>query len=165
VFTLLSKYIVLRFKTLNILVNIVFKLHCQMIYLTRRERFSAAHRMFRQDWSDERNQEVFGKCSNPNWHGHNYILWVTVKGEPSDNHGFVMNASILKEIILNKIVSKLDHKNINIEVDFMKGKITTTENLAVAVWNELKPDIEKEGAQLHCIKIEETENNFIEYYG
>jgi 6-pyruvoyltetrahydropterin/6-carboxytetrahydropterin synthase len=76
-----------------------------------------------------------------------------------------MNASILKEIILNKIVSKLDHKNINIEVDFMKGKITTTENLAVAVWNELKPDIEKEGAQLHCIKIEETENNFIEYYG
>jgi 6-pyruvoyltetrahydropterin/6-carboxytetrahydropterin synthase len=136
-----------------------------MIYLTRRERFSAAHRMFRQDWSDEKNLEVFGKCSNPNWHGHNYILWVTVKGEPSVDHGFVLNANILKEIILKKVINKLDHKNINTEVDFMKGEIATTENLAVAVWNELKPEIEKEGALLHCIKIEETENNYIEYYG
>jgi 6-pyruvoyltetrahydropterin/6-carboxytetrahydropterin synthase len=136
-----------------------------MIYLTRRERFSAAHRMFRQDWSDEKNMEVFGKCSNPNWHGHNYILWVTVKGEPSDNNGFVMNANILKEIILKKVITKLDHKNINTEVDFMRGKIATTENLAIAVWIELKTEIEKEGARLHCIKIEETENNFIEYYG
>jgi 6-pyruvoyltetrahydropterin/6-carboxytetrahydropterin synthase len=136
-----------------------------MIYLTRRERFSAAHRMFRQDWSDEKNLEVFGKCSNPNWHGHNYILWVTVKGEPSADHGFVLNANTLKEIILKKVINKLDHKNINTEVDFMKGKIATTENLAVAVWNELKREIEKEGAFLHCIKIEETENNYIEYYG
>ncbi len=136
-----------------------------MIYLTRRERFSAAHRMFRQDWSDERNLEVFGKCSNPNWHGHNYIMWVTVKGEPDADHGFVLNANTLKEIILKNVVNKLDHKNINTEVDFMKGKIATTENLAVAVWNELKADIEKEGALLHCIKIEETENNCIEYYG
>jgi 6-pyruvoyltetrahydropterin/6-carboxytetrahydropterin synthase len=136
-----------------------------MIYLSRRERFSAAHRMFRQDWSDEKNMEVFGKCSNPNWHGHNYILWVTVKGEPSDNNGFVMNANILKEIILKKVITKLDHKNINTEVDFMRGKIATTENLAIAVWNELKTEIEEEGAQLHCIKIEETENNFVKYYG
>jgi 6-pyruvoyltetrahydropterin/6-carboxytetrahydropterin synthase len=136
-----------------------------MIYLTRRERFSAAHRMFRQDWSEEKNREVFGKCSNPNWHGHNYILWVTVKGEPSDDHGFVMNINILKKIILEKVIEKLDHRNINLEVSFMKGRIATTENLAVAVWNELKPAIEKEGAFLHCVKIEETENNFIEYYG
>jgi 6-pyruvoyltetrahydropterin/6-carboxytetrahydropterin synthase len=136
-----------------------------MIYLTRRERFSAAHRMFRQDWSDEKNMEVFGKCSNPNWHGHNYILWVTVKGEPSDNNGFVMNANILKEIIVKKVITKLDHKNINTEVDFMRGKIATTENLAIAVWNELKTEIDQEGAHLHCIKIEETENNFVEYYG
>jgi 6-pyruvoyltetrahydropterin/6-carboxytetrahydropterin synthase len=136
-----------------------------MIYLTRRERFSAAHRMFRQDWSDEQNREVFGKCSNPNWHGHNYILWVTIKGEPSVNHGFVMNITILKNIIQEKVIQKLDHLNMNLDVDFMKGKIATTENLAVAVWNELKPAIEKEGAQLHCIKIEETENNCIEYYG
>jgi 6-pyruvoyltetrahydropterin/6-carboxytetrahydropterin synthase len=136
-----------------------------MIYLTRRERFSAAHRMFRQDWSEEKNREVFGKCSNPNWHGHNYILWVTVKGEPSDEHGFVMNISILKKIINEKVIEKVDHRNINLDVDFMKGRIATTENLAVAIWDELKPDIEKGGALLHCVKIEETENNFIEYYG
>jgi len=136
-----------------------------MIYLTRRERFSAAHRMFRQDWSDDKNREVYGKCSNPNWHGHNYVLWVTVKGETSDNHGFVINANILKEIILKKVIDKLDHRNMNLEVDFMAGKIATTENLAIAVWDELKPDIEKVGAHLHCVKIEETENNYIEYYG
>ena len=144
---------------------IVFKTHCDMIYLTRRERFSAAHRMFRQDWSDEKNREVFGKCSNPNWHGHNYVLWVTVKGEPSDNHGFVINIDILKKIIQDKIIMKIDHRNMNIEVEFMKGKIATTENLAIAIWNELKQPVEKEGAKLHCIKIEETENNMIEYYG
>ena len=136
-----------------------------MIYLTRRERFCAAHRMFRPDWSDDKNKEVFGKCSNPNWHGHNYVLWVTIKGEPSGENGFVLNMNSLKEIILDKVISKLDHKNINIEVDFMKGKIATTENLALSIWNELKTPVEKEGAQLHCIKIEETENNSIEYYG
>lgn len=136
-----------------------------MIYLTRRERFCAAHRMFRQDWSDEVNKEVFGKCSNPNWHGHNYVLWVTIKGEPSAEHGFVMNINDLKQIILDNVVNKIDHKNINLEVDFMKGKIATTESLAVAIWDELKPSIEKEGAILHCVKIEETENNSIEYYG
>ena len=136
-----------------------------MIYMTRRERFCAAHRMFRQDWSDEVNKEVFGKCSNPNWHGHNYVLWVTIKGEPSGEHGFVMNINVLKQIILDCVVNKIDHKNINLEVDFMKGKIATTENLAVAIWDELKPSIEKEGAILHCVKIEETENNSIEYYG
>jgi 6-pyruvoyltetrahydropterin/6-carboxytetrahydropterin synthase len=135
-----------------------------MIYLTRRERFCAAHRMFRQDWSDEQNQKVFGKCSNPNWHGHNYILWVTIKGEPS-SHGFVMNINLLKQIILDKVINKIDHKNINLEVEFMAGKVATTENLAVAIWNELKQQIENEGALLHCIKIEETENNSIEYYG
>jgi 6-pyruvoyltetrahydropterin/6-carboxytetrahydropterin synthase len=136
-----------------------------MIYLTRRERFSAAHRMFRPDWSDEKNREIFGKCSNPNWHGHNYILWITIKGEPSEDHGFVMNINILKKIVQEKIIDKLDHKNINLDVDFMKGRIATTENLAVAIWEELKNAIENEGAYLHCIKIEETENNSIEYYG
>lgn len=136
-----------------------------MIYLTRRERFSAAHRMFRKDLTDEENLKIFGKCSNPNWHGHNYILWVTIKGEPSKEHGFVMNINILKQIILEKVINKIDHKNINLEVDFMKGKIATTENLAVAIWNELSPFVEKENASLHCIKIEETENNSIEYYG
>jgi 6-pyruvoyltetrahydropterin/6-carboxytetrahydropterin synthase len=136
-----------------------------MIYLTRRERFSAAHRMFRADWSDEENQKIFGKCSNPNWHGHNYVLWVTVKGEQSKENGFVMNINILKQIINVRVIEKVDHKNLNQDVEFMSGKITTTENLAVAIWNELKPDIERKGVKLHCIKIEETENNSIEYYG
>jgi 6-pyruvoyltetrahydropterin/6-carboxytetrahydropterin synthase len=136
-----------------------------MIYLTRRERFSAAHRMFRQDWTDEKNLKVFGKCSNPNWHGHNYVLYVTVKGEISQDQDFVININILKRIIQEKIIEKIDHKNINLDVDFMKGKITSTENLTIAIWNELKPSIEKEGILLHSVKIEETENNSIEYYG
>ncbi len=136
-----------------------------MIYLTRRERFCAAHRMYRQDWSDEDNQKVFGKCSNPNWHGHNYVLWVTVKGELLRELGFVMNMNILKQIIIENVINKIDHKNINLEVDFMNGRIATTENIAIAIWDALKPLIAKEGAALHCIKLEETENNSIEYYG
>jgi 6-pyruvoyltetrahydropterin/6-carboxytetrahydropterin synthase len=147
------------------LVNIVKRKPCQMIYLTRRERFSAAHRMYRTDWSDEKNQKIFGKCSNPNWHGHNYIIYITIKGEPKPEHGFVININILKQIIKDKVIDKVDHKNLNLDVDFMKGKITTTENLAMAIWNELKLSIEREGAFLHCVKIAETENNSIEYYG
>jgi 6-pyruvoyltetrahydropterin/6-carboxytetrahydropterin synthase len=136
-----------------------------MIYITRRERFCAAHRMYRPDWTDEKNREVFGKCSNPSWHGHNYVLWVTVKGELSEEHGFVMNINMLKQIINDRIVSKIDHMNLNLEVGFMKDKIATTENLAVAIWNELREPVSERGAELHCIKIEETENNSVEYYG
>jgi 6-pyruvoyltetrahydropterin/6-carboxytetrahydropterin synthase len=136
-----------------------------MIYLTRRERFSAAHRLFRTDLSDEENQKIFGKCSNPSWHGHNYVLWVTVKGEPSTENGYVMNINILKKIIQDKVIDKIDHKNINLDVDFMKGRLAATENLVLAIWDELKPYIENEGAILHCVKIDETENNSIEYYG
>lgn len=136
-----------------------------MIYITRRERFSAAHRMYREGWSDEENLKVFGKCSNPNWHGHNYTLYVTVKGDISEEFGFFINLSTLKRIIKERIIDKVDHKNLNLEVSFMQGKIATTENLAIAIWNELKPAVEREGAFLHCIKICETENNSIEYYG
>ena len=136
-----------------------------MIYITRRERFSAAHRMYRKEWTDEKNLRVFGKCSNPNWHGHNYVLYVTVKGEPADDLGFFININSLKQIIKEKIIDKIDHKNLNVEVGFMQGRIATTENLAIAIWDELKPAVEKEGAALHCIKVEETENNSIEYYG
>lgn len=136
-----------------------------MIFVTRRERFSAAHRMYREEWSDEQNLRVFGKCSNPNWHGHNYVLFVTIKGEPSEETGFFMNINKLKEIIKGRVIDKIDHKNINTEVDFMKGKIATTENLAKAIWNELKNVVEEEGASLHCVKVTETENNSIEYYG
>lgn len=136
-----------------------------MIYLTRRERFSAAHRMFRQEWTDEENLKVFGKCSNPNWHGHNYVLYITIRGEISGENGFVMNMNELKKIIREHVIDKIDHKNLNTEVDFMRDKIATTENLALSVWNVLRPFIEETGAFLHCIRIEETENNSVEYYG
>ena len=136
-----------------------------MIYITRREQFCSAHRMYRKDWSDKDNLKVFGKCSNPNWHGHNYVLHVTVKGEIPEETGFFINLSRLKEIIKDKIIDKVDHKNLNLEVGFMSGRIATTENLAMAIWNELKPALENEGAMLHCVKIGETENNSIEYYG
>ena len=136
-----------------------------MIYITRRERFNAAHRLFRKEWSDEKNLKVFGNCSNPNWHGHNYVLYVTIKGEVRSKLGYLTDLKKLSKLIQEHIISKVDHKNINLEVDFMKGKIATTENLAVAIWNELKSLIKEEGAILHCIKIEETENNSIEYYG
>jgi 6-pyruvoyltetrahydropterin/6-carboxytetrahydropterin synthase len=121
--------------------------------------------MFRPEWSDEENYKVFGKCSNPNWHGHNYILFVTVKGEISAINGFVINMNILKQIIKEKVIDLVDHRNLNLDVDFMKGEIATTENLAISIWTQLKGPVEKAGAQLHCVRIEETENNSIEYYG
>jgi 6-pyruvoyltetrahydropterin/6-carboxytetrahydropterin synthase len=136
-----------------------------MIYLTRKERFSSAHRMFKPEWSDEENMKVFGKCSNPNWHGHNYVIYVTVRGEVNAETGFVINMNILKQIIKDRIIDRVDHKNLNLDVDFMKNRIATTENLAKAIWEELADSIRKEGAELHCVRIEETENNSIEYYG
>ncbi|MBV2245985.1 MAG: 6-carboxytetrahydropterin synthase [Lentimicrobium sp.] len=136
-----------------------------MIYITRKEHFNAAHRLFRADYSDEKNLEVFGKCSNPNWHGHNYELFVTVKGEPDPETGFVMNLRTLSEIMLNRVIDKLDHKNVNLEVDFMAGKLASTENLAVAIWHQLEEPVSQTGAKLHCVKLFETERNFVEYYG
>jgi len=136
-----------------------------MIYITRRERFNAAHKLARPDWSDEKNLEVFGKCSNPNWHGHNYELFVTVKGPINPKTGFLIDLRVLKEIIRTYATDKLDHKNVNLDVDFMQGKMASTEVLAVEIFNQLKPHIEAEGAQLHKIKLVETENNFVEYFG
>ena len=136
-----------------------------MIYLTRREPFSAAHRMFRPDLTDEENMILYGKCSNPLWHGHNYVLKVTVTGETDTVTGYFMNATRLKEIMTERIIEKLDHKNMNLETDFMAGKVATTENLAMAIWDELKYPLLAEGATLHCVTIEETENNYVEYYG
>lgn len=136
-----------------------------MIYITRRERFTAAHRLFKEEYSDEENMEVFGKCSNPNWHGHNYQLFVTVKGEINPETGFLINLVDLKNIIREKIIAKVDHKNLNLEVDFLDGKFTSTEVIAVAIWKELENSIEQMGADLHCVKISETENNSVEYYG
>lgn len=136
-----------------------------MIYLTRRERFNAAHRLFRKDWSDEKNAEIFGKCSNPNWHGHNYILYVTVKGESNPETGFVANLKDISSIIKKRIIDKIDHKNLNLEVEFLQDKIISTENIAMSIWDELIHPIKSLGCELHCIKLVETENNFVEYYG
>jgi 6-pyruvoyltetrahydropterin/6-carboxytetrahydropterin synthase len=136
-----------------------------MIYITRRERFNAAHRLFKPEYSDEKNLQVFGKCSNPNWHGHNYTLFVTVKGEVNPDTGFLVNLKELSAFIEKRVIEKLDHRNINLEVDFMAGKLASTENLAIAIWNELSEGITSMGATLHSIKIYETENNFVEYLG
>jgi len=136
-----------------------------MVFITRKERFNAAHRLFRPEYSDEQNLKVFGKCSNPNWHGHNYTLLVTVKGELSKETGFVANLKELSRIINEKVILPLDHRNINLEVDFMKGKLASTENLAIAIWQELEGEIAGLGAALHCIRVEETENNMAEYFG
>ena len=136
-----------------------------MIYITRRERFNAAHRLFKPEFSDEQNLEVFGKCSNPNWHGHNYTLYVTVKGDVNPDTGFLVNLKDLSALIDLKVIEKLDHRNINLEVDFMSGKLASTENLAIGIWNELSDSITLMGATLHSVKLYETENNFVEYFG
>jgi 6-pyruvoyltetrahydropterin/6-carboxytetrahydropterin synthase len=136
-----------------------------MVFITRKERFNAAHRLFRPEYSDEQNLKVFGKCSNPNWHGHNYTLLVTVKGEVNKETGFVANLKELSRIINEKVILQLDHRNINLEVAFMNGKLASTENLAISIWQELEGEIAGLGAALHCVRVEETENNMAEYFG
>jgi 6-pyruvoyltetrahydropterin/6-carboxytetrahydropterin synthase len=136
-----------------------------MIYIQRREQFCAAHKLWNEKWDAQKNAEVFGKCSNPNYHGHNFELLVTVKGEIDPETGFVMNLFDLKKIIKTHITDKIDHKNLNLDVDFMEGKLTSAENLAVEIWKILQPIIAGRGAALHCVRLGETENNIIEYYG
>jgi 6-pyruvoyltetrahydropterin/6-carboxytetrahydropterin synthase len=136
-----------------------------MIYITRKASFNAAHKLSRPDWSLDKNKEVFGKCSNPNWHGHNYELYVTVKGEVNPETGFLVDLKWLKDITNTYVVDKIDHMNLNLDVDFMQGKLASTENLVIAVWDILQPHIQGAGAALHSVKIYETENNFVEYFG
>lgn len=136
-----------------------------MIYITRKESFNAAHKLARKDWSDEQNLAVYGKCANPNWHGHNYELYVTVKGEINPETGFLVDLKWMKKVINENVVDKLDHKNLNLDVDFMKDQLASTENLAIAIWDILMPLIQEGGAILHSIKLYETENNFVEYFG
>jgi 6-pyruvoyltetrahydropterin/6-carboxytetrahydropterin synthase len=133
------------------------------VYLTRRETFAAAHRLFKPELSDKENFELFGKCSNPNWHGHNYTLEVTVVGEVDSSTGFVLDIKKLKEIILENVISKVDHKNLNLDTDFMKGIIPTSENITVAIWNQLVDKVP--GGKLYSVKLYETENNYFEYKG
>ena len=136
-----------------------------MVYITRKETFTAAHKLFRAEWSNEKNLEVFGKCANPNWHGHNYNLFVTVKGEINPDTSFVANLSDVSKIINEKVISIVDHKNLNLDVDFMKEILPSTENLAVAIWKQVEQPLNSLGCKLHCIKIRETEKNFVEYFG
>jgi len=135
------------------------------IYITRRETFNAAHKLRRDDWSDEENEKIFGKCSNQNWHGHNFELFVTVKGLPSKDTGFVINLKELGDILKKGVIEKLDHKNINLDVDFMSGKMSSTENLVIGIWEQIEKDILNLGGELAKIKLVETENNFVEYFG
>lgn len=134
-----------------------------MVFITRRETFAAAHRLFNPKYSDQENAKIFGKCSNPNWHGHNYVLEVVVAGQPDSDTGFVMNIAELKEIIKTNVLSKVDHKNLNTETEFMKGIIPSTENLTIAIWKELVDKIPS--GKLYAVKLSETENNFFEYRG
>ncbi len=137
-----------------------------MVYLTRVEHFNAAHKLENPNWSKEQNKAAFDKCANENWHGHNYELHVTIKGEPHPETGFIYNAKTLGELIRDVVVEKVDHKNLNLDVDFMRGKFTSAENFAIGIWNELKPHIEQEnGVKLHGIKLIETPRIYVEYFG
>lgn len=135
-----------------------------MVYLTRIEHFNAAHKLYNSAWSREKNDEVFGKCANDNWHGHNYELYVTIKGEPDAETGFLFDVKNLSLIIREHVTEKLDHKNLNLDVDFMAGKMCSTENLAVAIWQQLQPRLPI-GVNLHSIRLYETPRIYVEYFG
>ena len=135
-----------------------------VVRATRRVHFSAAHRLYRPDWSDERNAEVFGDCSNPNWHGHNYELDVTVEGSVDPETGFVMDLKKLKEALESRVVGDLDHRNLNVEVPWLDGINPTTENVVVAVWDRLVEAM-PEGVRLARIVLHETPRNSVEYTG
>jgi len=138
-----------------------------MIYVSRQEHFNAAHKLYNPSWSKDKNVEVFGPCANENWHGHNYDLIVTVKGNPDPETGFVIDLKKLSTLIREEVVEKLDHKNLNLDVPFMKGKMASTEIVAQEIWKILEPKIlaiSKFG-QLHSVKLYETPRNYVEYFG
>ncbi len=135
-----------------------------MVYLTRRERFNAAHKLWVDAWSEEKNFAMFGKCANKNWHGHNYELFVTVKGIPDPVTGFIMDVKELGEIIKKYVTNILDHSNLNLDIPFIPAGVQpTTENLVIFIWKELEPHLPPDS--LHKIKLCETENIFAEYFG
>ena len=137
-----------------------------MIYISRQEHFNAAHKLYNPKWSEERNREVFGPCANANWHGHNYDLIVTVKGQPDPETGFVVDLKALSDLLREHITDQVDHKNLNLDVPFMAGQMASTENLVIAFWQILERELPAiTQAQLHCVKLYETPRNFVEYYG
>lgn len=139
-----------------------------MVFITKQVHFCAAHKLYNPEWNQEINEEIFGPCANENWHGHNFDLYITVKGTPDPDTGFVMNFKNLKQLVNREIIDKVDHKNLNVEVPFMKGKMTSCENLIVAFWNILEPLIQEHSnqrAKLHKLKLYETPTSYAEYYG
>ncbi len=139
------------------------EVNTSMVFITRRETFSASHRLYNPELSEEKNIELFDKCANPNGHGHNYVLEVTVTGEPKQETGYVIDLKKLKEIIRREIISRVDHRHLNFDVDFLQGVIPTSENVAKAFWKVLKDKLGD--AQLYSIRLHETENNSVEYKG
>ncbi len=138
-----------------------------MVHISRKEHFNAAHKLYNPAWSPEKNTEVFGPCANMNWHGHNFELIVTVKGKPDPDTGFVVDLKKLSIIIRNQVIDKLDHKNLNEDVDFMKGKMASCENLIIEIWRILyQPvaDITPYG-KLYSLRLYETPRNYVEYFG
>ena len=134
-----------------------------MIFITRKIEFSAGHRLFNPNFSDEQNKATFGLCNNPNGHGHNYVLEVTLSGEVCNDTGMVFDLKELKKLTQREIIDKVDHKNLNVDVDYLKGIIPTAENLAMKFWEILEPKITK--GRLHEIKLYESERNYVVYRG
>lgn len=136
-----------------------------MLYITRKFHFSASHRVFNPKLSDEENFKIYGKCSNPNGHGHNYEMDVTVAGDVDADLGYVMDLTQLKILVEKEIIDKVDHKNLNMDVDFMKDVLPSTENIAVTFWNQIESKINAKNRKLYSIRIRETINNSVEYRG
>ncbi|MFT6962076.1 MAG: 6-pyruvoyltetrahydropterin/6-carboxytetrahydropterin synthase [Flammeovirgaceae bacterium] len=138
-----------------------------MVYVCRKEFFNAAHKLYNHDWSKKKNKKIFGPCSNENWHGHNFELIVTIKGMPDPERGYVMDLKVLGKIIQSKIINKVDHKNLNMDVGFLKGKMPSCEILVIEFWKILQPAIQKAepNAKLHCVELHETRKNSAKYYG
>ncbi len=135
-----------------------------MVYLTRIEHFNAAHKLYNPAWSRQKNEDVFGKCANENWHGHNYELYVTIKGEVDAGTGFLFDAKKLSLLIKEHVLDKLDHKNLNVDVPFLKDQLCSTENVAKVIWQQLVSFLPA-GVKLHCIKLYETPRIYVEYFG
>jgi len=135
------------------------------MYVTRRETFNAAHKVYNPAWDDTKNMEVFGGCANPNWHGHNYTLFVTVKGSINKDTGFVIDLKKLSQLIRKHIIEKVDHKNFNLDVPFLKDILPSTENVVKVFWEVLEEPIANMSCKLHSVKLHETENNYVEYFG
>ncbi len=135
-----------------------------MVYLTRVEHFNAAHKLYNPAWSREQNEAVFGICANENWHGHNFDLHITIKGQADPETGFLMDVKKLKALILEHVINKVDHKNLNLDVPFLKNKMCSTENLAMGIWDQLVPHLPGH-VTLHCVKLFETPRIYVEYYG